>query len=530
MNFYVTSCRNAKKDLTLQAKLFFFNMTKHNYLFSALTVLFLGIAFQANAINRQSLAKYAASLKGKKGASLKIALQPLLKPKKTLAYGKGEGHTWSGFYRTDRNPKTNECYNRYSSEKFFFTSDNSAISGMNIEHSFPKSWWGGATNVAAYKDLYHLYPSPRTGNSDKSNYPMDVVSNAKYSEEGYDKVGSGTHVKTAWEPGDRFKGDFARTYMYMAVAYGDLTFSEDGQKTMNNEAYPGLKPWASALYRKWSKADRVDSLERARNNAVALIEGNRNLFIDYPYLAEYVWGDSVDVAFNPETSITTAYDDDRYLQGGSNPDEPTTPDVPVDDVYYFSLADQVVPDSLYLIVADNGGSLLAMQMLTGTETYGYPGTVDVKMVNDTISLSSLENTFKITADGKIVDSKGRYVWHEGSYKTISMTAAGNSKGSWTITKNSDGTFKIAFTDNYYIQYSTKFKSYGCYPDVQGLMPKLFVRVNKNATPTAIVSVVDNGLRQCNGNIYTVEGRLVGKDASVLAPGLYIRDGKKFVVR
>ena len=101
-------------------------MTKQNYLLSALTVLFLGIAFQANAIDRQSLAKYAASLKGKKGASLKAALQPLLKPKKTLAYGSGEGHTWSGFYKTDRNPKNNECYNRYSSEKFFFTSSTSS--------------------------------------------------------------------------------------------------------------------------------------------------------------------------------------------------------------------------------------------------------------------------------------------------------------------------------------------------------------------------------------------------------------------
>lgn len=506
-------------------------MTKRTYLLSTLIVLFLGLGINASAIDRQALAKYAASLNGKKGAELKTALQPLLKPKKVLGYGSGNGNTWSGFYKTDRNPKNNECYNRYSSEKFFFTSSTSSISGMNIEHSFPKSWWGGAKNVAAYKDLYHLYPSPRTGNSDKSNYPMDEVTNASIDEEGYDKIGTGKNVNSrAWEPGDRFKGDFARTYMYMAVAYGDLTFSEDGQKTMNNEAYPGLKPWASALYRKWSKADRVDSLERARNNAVALIEGNRNLFIDYPYLAEYVWGDSVDVAFNPETSITTAYDDDRYLQGGSISDDPNTPDEPVADVYYFSLADQVVPDSLYLIVADNGGSLLAMQMLTGTKTYDYPGTVDVKMVNDTISLSSLENTFKITADGKIVDSKGRYVWHEGPYKTISMTAAGNSKGSWTITKNSDGTFKIAFADNYYIQYSTKFNSYGCYPDVQGLMPKLFVRVNKNVTPTAIVSVVDNGLRQRNGNIYTVEGRLVGKDASVLAPGLYIRAGKKFVVR
>ena len=46
---------------------------------------------------------------------------------------------------------------------------------------------------------------------------------------------------------------------------------------------------------------------------MAKIEGNRNLLVDYPYLAEYVWGDSVDVAFNPYTSITTADDDDRYM-------------------------------------------------------------------------------------------------------------------------------------------------------------------------------------------------------------------------
>lgn len=509
-------------------------MTKRTYLLSTLIVLFLGLGINASAIDRQALAKYAASLNGKKGAELKTALQPLLKPKKVLGYGSGNGNTWSGFYKTDRNPKNNECYNRYSSEKFFFTSTTKAISGMNIEHSFPKSWWG-KTNNDAYKDLYHLYPSPSTGNSQKGNYPMDEVTNASIEEEGYDKIGTGKNVNSrAWEPGDRFKGDFARTYMYMAVAYGDLTFSEDGQKTMNNEAYPGLKPWASALYCKWSSADRVDSLERARNNAVALIEGNRNLFIDYPYLDEYVWGDSVDVAFDPTTSISTASDDDRYLQGGSNPDEPTTPDVPVDDdVYYFALVNHVEPEGQYLFVADNNGSLKAMKLWSGSKAYGYFEADDVTASNDTIKLSSLDNAYTIVADGtvyKITDSKNRYVWHDGTFKTISVSAAGSSKGSWTITPNADGTFRIAFTDNYYIQYSTKFNSYGCYPDVQGLMPKLFVRVNKNVTPTAIVSVVDNGLRQRNGNIYTVEGRLVGKDASVLAPGLYIRDGKKFVVR
>lgn len=48
-----------------------------------------------------------------------------------------------------------------------------------------------------------------------------------------------------------------------------------------------------------NKTDSVSTLELDRNNAIAAIEGNRNLFIDYPNLAEYVWGDSVDVAFDP---------------------------------------------------------------------------------------------------------------------------------------------------------------------------------------------------------------------------------------
>lgn len=506
-------------------------MTKRTYLLSTLIVLFLGLGINASAIDRQALAKYAESLNGKKGAELKTALQPLLKPKKVLGYGSGNGNTWSGFYKTDRNPKNNECYNRYSSEKFFFTSTTRAISGMNIEHSFPKSWWGGDNNDA-YKDLYHLYPSPSTGNSQKSNYPMDEVTNATIEEEGYDKVGTGKNVNyKAWEPGDRFKGDFARTYMYMAVAYGNLTFSGMGLRTMNNEAYPGLKPWASALYRKWSKADKVDSLERTRNNTVANIEGNRNLFIDYPYLAEYVWGDSVDVAFDPTTSISTASDDDRYLQGGT-PDTPDTPDTPEPgDMYYFSATNNVTPGKKYLIVADNSGTLKAMKIWSGNKAYGYFPVDDVTELDDTIKLSSLDNAYTITADGskyKIADSRNRYIWHDGSYKTISVSTDGSSKGSWTITPNGDGTFKIAFTDNYYVQYSTKFTSYGCYPDAQGIMPKLYMQVDKNAT--AIVNVKADTRRAYNGNIYTIQGRLVGKDASVLAPGLYIKDGKKFVVK
>ena len=165
-------------------------MTLRHYLLMA-ALLLCGLS-STHAISRAELIKYAQTLKGKKGAELKAALHPLLVPKKVLDYGSGPKNTWWGFWYTDRDPKTNECYNRYSSTKFYFKDhDGKAIEGMNIEHSFPKSWWGKDKNNA-YKDLYNLYPSDSKANSSKSNYPMGVVTNVETEDKGYDKLGTGT--------------------------------------------------------------------------------------------------------------------------------------------------------------------------------------------------------------------------------------------------------------------------------------------------------------------------------------------------
>mgnify|MGYP001740269485 FL=1 len=124
---------------------------------------------------------------------------------------------------------------------------------------------------------------------------MGVVVNVKsQSGAGYDKVGTGYAVGqlvNMWEPGDRFKGEFSRSYMYMATTYQDLNFGSEGAKQLQTGAYPTLKKWASDLFCQWSKRDRVDNQEINRNNAIAKLQHNRNLFIDYPNLAEYVWGD-----------------------------------------------------------------------------------------------------------------------------------------------------------------------------------------------------------------------------------------------
>jgi hypothetical protein len=60
---------------------------------------------------------------------------------------------------------------------------------------------------------------------------------------------------------------------------------------------------------KWSKNDPVSEKEINRNNAVYAIQNNRNPFIDYEGLEEYIWGVNKDVPFSydnyePITSIS----------------------------------------------------------------------------------------------------------------------------------------------------------------------------------------------------------------------------------
>jgi endonuclease I len=111
--------------------------------------------------------------------------------------------------------------------KRYFSGNGGSVSGMNIEHSVAKSWWGG-TNNNAYKDLYHLNPSDATANSARSNYPLGINNGSKF-DNGSIKVGNNTYSTEysglCFEPLDEYKGDFARAYMYMFTCYEDLSWT-----------------------------------------------------------------------------------------------------------------------------------------------------------------------------------------------------------------------------------------------------------------------------------------------------------------
>lgn len=143
-----------------------------------------------------------------------------------------------------------------------YTSGNNpyATQTYNTEHIYPQS---KLVSEVAVSDLHHLRAADDTVNSDRSNYPY------------VDGSGSNKLIgENTWYPGDEWKGDVARMVLYLNIRYGE-TFSKVG---------------SLELFLKWNKEDPVSAFEEQRNNVIYAAQGNRNAFIDNPYLATLIWG------------------------------------------------------------------------------------------------------------------------------------------------------------------------------------------------------------------------------------------------
>ncbi|MGN0213677.1 MAG: endonuclease [Muribaculaceae bacterium] len=249
---------------------------------------------------------YYSSLSGKSGQALKNAIYEVIRPHTQLTYAS----LWNHFIETDAYPEEVNgkllVWDMYSdnktTQKYYYYG---GTSGLNREHSLPKSWWGG-DQVEAYTDINHLYPSDATANTAKNNYPLGVVLTATFNN-GVCKVGTpqsgmGGGCPSVFEPADEYKGDFARTYFYMATCYQDYTWKYTYM--LSNSNYLTLSKWAYDMLLEWSRNDPVSQKEIDRNEAVFKIQNNRNPFIDNPGLEEYIWGNKMGETYTGETQTS----------------------------------------------------------------------------------------------------------------------------------------------------------------------------------------------------------------------------------
>lgn len=248
---------------------------------------------------------YYESLEGLSGIELKNAVKAIARKNFTqIPYGtKASACTWGVFLDSDTRMENGVRYwwDMYSNNKIQ-APDRYTRGDMNIEHAVPNSWWGGDTSIDAYVDIFHLNPSDATANNHKQNYPLGIVaspddSDSWHNEGRYTTVGrpataSSGGATYVFEPADEYKGDFARAYFYIFTLYNDINWRTGGTNWMyDTKSDYTLKPWAYDMLLEWAKKDPVDQKEIDRNDAIMKHQGNRNPFIDCPYLAEYIWGD-----------------------------------------------------------------------------------------------------------------------------------------------------------------------------------------------------------------------------------------------
>lgn len=274
------------------------------------------------------------SVNGLKDCELKGTLKELIRDHTVIPYGDG---SWEVFYYADQD-ENGYCMDMYCDDWKKFGAPGSAVSGCNVEHSFAKSWWGGAKNDA-YKDCYHLNPSNSVANSARSNYPLGIVTNLVKTA-GSLKIGKQHHDSlnvdfNIWEPKDEYKGDFARAYFYMATCYGKdkngaydptvcsayqgwrLDNKDVGSKfAMQNDNYLEFQPWEQEVLIAWHRQDPVSVKEIKRADAVSNFQHNRNPFIDYPYLAEFIWGEKAGEELNL-ADLMGSFEQD-FVPGQSN--------------------------------------------------------------------------------------------------------------------------------------------------------------------------------------------------------------------
>ena len=323
------------------------------------TLLFILCSFFVLTITAKSvtpatsLPTYYKDIDGKSGKSLFDAVQKVTK----LGYSSlGYDGLWGAYKKTDMRDN-GKIWDMYSDCSWTVGSDqcgsyNNECDCYNREHSIPKSWFGGSKSGPGC-DIFQVVPTDGYVNNKRSSYAFGEVSSASYTYDGA-KLGSaksititggntiagntGTTISgsgTVFEPRDEYKGDFARGYFGTMIKWaGDYQAftSGDGSKMFSsnyNEGAFGLTKYGVALLMKWHRQDPVSQKEIDRNNGIQQTQGNRNPFIDYPYLAEFIWGEKAGETLNL-SDLITAYDSrfvlgesNGYLKGGSTVDPET---------------------------------------------------------------------------------------------------------------------------------------------------------------------------------------------------------------
>ena len=233
---------------------------------------------------------YYSSIEGLSGNALKQGLQDIIANPNVV-----RAHTYGDMIeilkKADQNPlNSNQVWLLYVDiprAKIDYQTGSSGVGKWNREHIYPQSR-GGFSNgtsdtpsgintwlptgpndiLAGHADAHHIRAEDGPENSSRGN-----------KDYGLTDYNGPTGTLGSW------KGDVARSVFYMAVRYNALSVVEGNPADSTVGQLGDLTTLLT-----WNQTDPKDDFEMNRNNYIYTWQVNRNPFIDYPSLANYIWG------------------------------------------------------------------------------------------------------------------------------------------------------------------------------------------------------------------------------------------------
>ena len=297
------------------------------------SVAVFNLAYAEDINSSTSLQTYYATANNLSNNELRLALHAIINTHTQVTYKQlGVLMQWSDTEGAD-GTHVYDIYTNCSytvSGAITWGNASSVGNALNREHTVPQSWFNEDSPMVS--DAFHVYPSDCKANNNRSSYLYGEFegagtsySSSKCAETG--KLSTGTDNSIAsytynnqtyaptetwtgkvYEVEDEYKGDIARSYFYMATCYasgnGTANCSNWSGGAFGNDNN-GLAAYTAALMLKWHRLDPVSEKELIRNEAIYgntlynksdKKQNNRNPFIDFPELVEYIWGDKKNVS------------------------------------------------------------------------------------------------------------------------------------------------------------------------------------------------------------------------------------------
>ena len=235
----------------------------------------------------------------------------------------------------ESNSEADKSMYDYEYVDVLYNGENIKTSLTNIkwqrEHVFAASLMTGELTANAVKklgratDFHNLFAGDTSGNTSRGNKNFGVAdkNSPTYTDrttgQGYD--GYSFDPKN-FEPGDKDKGRVARAIFYMGTMYKDAEDGYQGLRIVEEYVnYSSTEPCQFAIGNlstllSWADTYNVDFLEMQHNESVythvyskdGKAQGNRNPFVDYPTLVDYVYGSKQDQSGDLNFQKPACYD------------------------------------------------------------------------------------------------------------------------------------------------------------------------------------------------------------------------------